>query len=102
MDWTTISILIAQYGIPLVADLIQKWENGVPVTSEAFAQLRALGEQTGLDRMKARLTAAGIALDSPQAKILLGLADQAAPSITPVPPPEPPPVFTPLPTVGGS
>ncbi len=73
MDWATVAMLIAQYGIPLTEKLIQKWSAGEQVTPAAFAELKAMAAQTAKDRMTAQLTAAGIPLDDPKAVALLKL-----------------------------
>ena len=73
MPWDLIIKLIAQYGLPLAEELWKKWTTGKPPTEADWAALRALASQSAVDRAKARLTAAGIALDSEQGKLLLSL-----------------------------
>ena len=73
MNWTILIPIIAQYGLPLAEKLWQKWSSGTPPTQADFDELRGLGKQTALDIVKARLVAAGILLDSPQAIQLLAL-----------------------------
>ena len=73
MNWAVLIPIIAQYGLPLVEKLVAKWSSGNPPTPDDFAELRALAMETAQDRMKAQLVAAGIPLDSDQAKKLLEL-----------------------------
>lgn len=80
MDWAVIAQLIVQVGLPAVEKIITNWQNKAPVTVEEIQALRALASQnTARARMIISLQAAGIPLDSPQAKALLALTD--APSV---------------------
>lgn len=80
MDWGIIAQLIVQVGLPAVEKIIANWQNKAPVTVEEFQAVRALAVQnTARARMIYSLQAAGIPLDSPQAKALLALTD--APSV---------------------
>ncbi len=74
MGWEALIPIIAQYGIPVAERLVQRWESGAPVTSDELAKLRMMASESGADRMKAQLTAAGIPLDDPLAVALLKLA----------------------------
>lgn len=89
MDWATVANLIVDIGMPAVERLISLWETKQAVTSAEFANLQSLANQTAQDRMKARLTAAGIDLNSDQAKVLLGLTD-APPNLSVATPPQSP------------
>jgi hypothetical protein len=60
--------------INLIDQLIAKWSTNAAITSADWATLRVSAMQTAKDRMTAQLTAAGIALDSPQAIAMLALA----------------------------
>ena len=73
MGWETIIPIIAQYGIPLAENLFQKWTSGSLPTQADFDELRKLASQTASDRTKARLVAAGIDLNSDQAKQILAM-----------------------------
>ncbi len=74
MPWTTWITIIAQNGLPLAYALFQRWTTGTPPTQADWDALNAIASQTAVDRIKARLVAAGIALDSDQAKQLIALA----------------------------
>jgi hypothetical protein len=74
MSWAILAPLIAQYGLPFAELIYQRWASGTAPTQADFDQLRALGLQTAQDRMKLKLTQAGIPLDSPQATALMALA----------------------------
>jgi hypothetical protein len=71
MNWAIVAQLIITEGIPVAADLIDKWQKGTPVTTEEFAKTRALSTQTAKDRIRLQLVKAGIDLDSEVAKKLL-------------------------------
>lgn len=73
MNWAILIPIIAQEGIPLAEALFKKWSSGNPPTQADFDELRGLAKQTALDRVKLRLAANGIPLDSDQAKELLAL-----------------------------
>jgi hypothetical protein len=73
MTWAILIPLIAQYGLPLVESLWQKWTAGTPPTQADFDALRTAAQQTANDRMKATLAAAGIPLTDPHAVALLAL-----------------------------
>jgi len=73
MDAALIVQLIIQVGWPLASKLIDKIQTGQDVTPADWEVLKGLASQTAQDHMKAQLTAAGIALDSPQAIALLNL-----------------------------
>lgn len=74
MGAAEIAGLLITYG-PAGIDLAEKlwtvWTTKAPITAQLFTDLRALANQTAADRMKAQLTAAGVALDSPAAVALL-------------------------------
>lgn len=74
MNWAIVAQLIITEGIPVAADLIEKWENGAPVTSGEFTKTRAIASTTAKDRIRAQLVKAGIELDSEAAKRLLDMA----------------------------
>lgn len=92
MGWEEVALIIAQYGLPVAERIVQKWESGAQPTAADFVELRGMAEQTGADRMKAQLVAAGIPLDDPHAVALLKLAGggAAAPAL---PVAEPPPKY---------
>jgi len=73
MNWAILIPIIAQNGLPLAEALYKKWASGNPPTAADFTELRALAEQTAVDRVKARLAAAGIPLEDPKAVQLLSL-----------------------------
>ena len=73
MTWDTIARLVIEVGIPATAAIIENWTKDTPVTSEEFAKVRAVGNQTATDRMREQLVKAGIPLDSPEAERLLAL-----------------------------
>lgn len=73
MNWAVLIPIIAQEGIPVAEALFKKWSSGNPPTQADFAELRELGKQTAIDRVKARLVANGIPLDDPKAVQLLSL-----------------------------
>lgn len=73
MSWAILVPLIAQYGLPYVEKLYTLWTSSATPTMADFDALRALANQTAADRMKANLVAAGISLESDQAKALLAL-----------------------------
>lgn len=74
MNWAVLIPIIAQYGVPLAEKLYQKWSSGSAPTQADFDELRAMSQQTALDRMKAVLLKANIPLESPQAVALLAAA----------------------------
>jgi hypothetical protein len=74
MNWAIVAQLIITEGIPVAADLIEKWEKGTPVTSEEFSKTRAIASTTAKERIQAQLVKAGIDLDSEAAKRLLDMA----------------------------
>ena len=68
--------LITTFGpgaVTLIDGLIEKWHNKADVTPAEWAALSAALRVSARDHMAARLTAAGIALDSEAAKSLLAL-----------------------------
>lgn len=65
--------LVLQYGLPVALDLAGKWARNDAVTVEEIAKLSALAQQNARSVMIARLTAAGVPIDSPQADALLAL-----------------------------
>jgi len=76
MSATLIVTLLTIFGpsaINLITGLIEKINTNGEVTAAEWATLTESLNQTATDRMKAQLTAAGIALDSPQAVALLAL-----------------------------
>jgi hypothetical protein len=73
MTWAAVIQLILSYGLPVALDLASKWTSSSPVTVEEIEKLRELASQNARSVMVARLTAAGIAIDSPQATALLDL-----------------------------
>lgn len=73
MTWNTVIQLLLQYGLPLTIKLMDKWGSTDVVTDAEKAELKELAKQTPHSVMIARLTAAGIPLDSPQAQALLAL-----------------------------
>lgn len=75
MGWLEIAKMLGNVSLEVAEKIYQKWASGNPPTQEDFKELRALASQTAEDRMKARLVAAGISLDDPFAKKLLGLTE---------------------------
>ncbi len=73
MGWATIIQLIISEGIPAAYKIWQLASSGKDPTEADWQALLALEGKTALDQLKASLTAAGIALDSPQAVALLAL-----------------------------
>lgn len=73
MNWAVLIPIIAQEGLPVAEAIFQRWSSGTPPTQADFDNWRALGQRTANDRMKAKLTAAGIPLDDPKAVALLAL-----------------------------
>jgi len=73
MNWAVLIPIIANEGLPIAEAIYKKWASGNPPTQTDFDELRALGQQTALDRAKARLAAAGIPLDSDKGKEILAL-----------------------------
>lgn len=71
--WAIIANLIVTQGIPVAEAIFQKWSAGAEPTQKDFDDIRALASQTAADRLKAGLVAAGIPLDSDQARALLAL-----------------------------
>lgn len=74
MTWAIVAQLIISEGIPVAADLIEKWEKGTPVTSEEFTKTRAISMRSAQDRVRLQLVKAGIDLDSDEAKKFLALS----------------------------
>lgn len=73
MSWAVIIPLIAQYGLPFVTKLIDKWTsnpNGAPTAAE-WAELVALSQQNAKSQMLAALSRAGIDPTSAQGQALL-------------------------------
>ncbi len=75
MNWTVLLPIIAQEGLPIAQALFHKWQAGLEPTAADFAELRLLGNQRAIDRVKARLLANGISLDSPKAVEILAMVD---------------------------
>lgn len=71
MDWNTIALLIAQYGIPFAEKVWEKAAAGNAPAASDWAELNALAAQTSKDRMLAALGRAGIDPNSDQGKALL-------------------------------
>lgn len=67
--------LLAKFGpdgIELAETLWKRWTSGGPIVQKDFDDLRAFVKPADVV-MKEQLTAAGIALDSPQGKAMLAL-----------------------------
>lgn len=73
IPWATLIQLILNYGAPLALKLAEKWSSSEPVSEAEMAELRELAANTPRSQMIARLSAAKIALDSPEAQALLAL-----------------------------
>lgn len=73
MGWELLIPLIVQYGLPFAQSVFEKWNSDSVPTDKDFTELRALANQTALDRLKAQLTIKGIPIDSPQAVALIAL-----------------------------
>lgn len=74
MDLTTAANLIISVGIPAAQKIIEMFSKAsLPMQAEWDA-LKALASTKAKDLMAAQLTAAGIALDSPQGVAMLALA----------------------------
>lgn len=73
LTWLTFTQLLLQYGLPLTMKIVDKWGNPDEITDTEKAELREMAKQTPQSVMIARLTAAGVSLDSPEAKALLAL-----------------------------
>lgn len=73
MDWIIIANLIVNEGIPVAEAIFRRWSSGQNPTQADFDEIRALGKQTATDRARLKLVAAGIPLDSEQAKLILSL-----------------------------
>lgn len=73
MGWNVLIPIIAQYGIPLVEKLFEKWSSGNAPTAQDFVDLRAAASQTAKDRLVLALQAKGIDPASPQGQQLLAL-----------------------------
>lgn len=73
MTWASLIPIIVQYGLPYAEKLWTLWSSSSVPTQADFDTLRQLASQTATDRMKANLVAAGISLESDQAKALLAL-----------------------------
>ncbi len=71
--WELFIPIIAKEGLPVAEALFKKLTSGNPATQADFDELRALGQQTSLDRLKARLVSAGIPLDSEQGQKFVAL-----------------------------
>lgn len=74
MPWPLIAQLIINEGIPVAEAIFKKWSSGAEPTAADFDELRGLASTTAVERLKAKLTAKGIPLDSDQAKQLIALA----------------------------
>jgi hypothetical protein len=74
MNWSVLIPIIAQEGLPVAQAIYQKWASGNPPTAADFEELRALSQQTAVDRIKAVLVKNGVLLDSDKAKELLAFA----------------------------
>ena len=75
MGWEVLIPIIAQYGLPLAANLYAKWSSGTIPTQADFDELRALASQNAVTKMKAALVRAGIPLDDPRAVELINKAE---------------------------
>jgi len=74
MTWDLILASFIKIGIPLTAELVEKWLSGEPVTPEQWKEVRKKAEQTASDRMRLKLVALGISPDSDEGKKFLALA----------------------------
>lgn len=74
MDWGTIALLIAQYGLPFAERVWEKWQKGDAPTATDWTELGALAAQMSKGRMLAAITRAGMDPNSDQAKALLNAA----------------------------
>lgn len=77
MTWALLAEFAIKYGLPAAEKLLEKWLSGAPPTAAEFAELRAMAQQSAVERMKAALVTAGIPLDSPQAQALIAAAGGA-------------------------
>lgn len=73
MGWDVLIPLIVQVGLPLAESLWTKWSTSAPVTAADWAELRALANQTAVDRAKAQLAAAGIVETDPKYAQIIAL-----------------------------
>lgn len=73
MPWTVIAQLIIEVGYPMAMQIWKNIQTGGDATQAQWDALEALSKQTARDRMKLQLVAAGIDLDSEQAKALLAM-----------------------------
>lgn len=78
ISWSQIVPIIAAQSIEFAYAVWQKWSSGNPPTDADFQELIAMAKQTATDRTKERLALAGIAPDSDEGKILLGLVSAPA------------------------
>lgn len=78
MDWATIAMLIAQYGIPLAESVYQKWSAGTPPTQADFDALKALASSKASDEMLKVLKSQGIEPTSPQGIAFLALVSDTS------------------------
>ena len=74
MDWATIANLILTIGLPAAEKLWSLVTTNTAPTQADWDTLKKLADQKAVDLMKAQLTAAGIALDSPQGVAMIAQA----------------------------
>lgn len=74
MDWATIANLILTIGIPASEKLWTLVTTNNAPTQADWDTLKALANVKAVDLMKSQLTAAGIALDSPQGLAMISAA----------------------------
>lgn len=74
MNWATIALLIAQYGLPFAQKIWEKWQKGDAPTAADWTELSALAAETSKSRMLAAITRAGMDPNSDQAKALMNAA----------------------------
>ena len=73
MTWAALIPIISQYGLDFAESLYMKWSNNQLPTAADFVELRAFAAKTAKQKLTDSLTAAGIALDSDQAKKLFAI-----------------------------
>jgi hypothetical protein len=73
MTWATLIPIIAQYGLPLAAELVNLWTTNSTPSAADFANLQALASKKAVDQMTVVLQQQGISPTSPQGIALLAL-----------------------------
>lgn len=73
LTWQVLLPILIEHGLPLVEQIVARWNSDAPVTVEDIEALKALSNNTPSGKLKAALAHAGIDENDPRAVALLEL-----------------------------